>query len=391
MVDKTRIFHGEPQKIRIVSNNMGFGLPPQPDKEVEQHLTINADGRVYFSGYNFGNGHSKQKLRRRIFKIKHVAAKRILYIIAQYFSQEYIPDFAMDMGDWSLNITNLQGMEYKYCGSLMPHYEIHGINLSQMVRRILGMEDLFVFDGTVRFDKIERIAVEYHRERKIKPNNIPETVNWQYEVWHYREKLLIERESGIMEYVKIFDEKNIASSKYSLKDSVERILDSIDEEVLFGEVEGNPDGVIENPLENMDYMITVDFQKCPQRIISGTYDKRGLPIYWADFIQDILEFISAIESMGEMLDSRLYGRPKPRRGDYIYCSVQFDEGEKSYHYISDSYDIGLGDYVLVPAGYDNHQVIAKVVDIGYYTAENVPFPLDRTKHIIRKCIETGKF
>lgn len=47
--------------------------------------------------------------------------------------------------------------------------------------------------------------------------------------------------------------------------------------------------------------------------------------------------------------------------------------------------------MLVPAGYDNHQVIAKVVDIGYYTAENVPFPLDRTKHIIRKCNETGKF
>lgn len=67
------------------------------------------------------------------------------------------------------------------------------------------------------------------------------------------------------------------------------------------------------------------------------------------------------------------------------------KGKKSYHYISDSYDIGLGDYVLVPAGYDNHQVIAKVVDIGYYSAENVPFPLDRTKHIIRKCNETGKF
>ena len=48
------IFQGKPQRIHIVSNNICYGSPPKPENEVEQHLTINAEGRVWFSAYNFG-------------------------------------------------------------------------------------------------------------------------------------------------------------------------------------------------------------------------------------------------------------------------------------------------------------------------------------------------
>lgn len=59
------IFQGEPRKIRIISNSTGYyGLCPEPEEEVEQHLTINADGLVWFSAYNFGDGFDHHKKAR---------------------------------------------------------------------------------------------------------------------------------------------------------------------------------------------------------------------------------------------------------------------------------------------------------------------------------------
>lgn len=42
------------QKIRIISNNICYGPEPSQKDEVEQHLTISANGRVVLSRYNYG-------------------------------------------------------------------------------------------------------------------------------------------------------------------------------------------------------------------------------------------------------------------------------------------------------------------------------------------------
>lgn len=67
--DNPFLFQGILQKIRIVSNCIGYGPRPEPDDEVEQHLTINAEGRVWFSSYKFGDVPGKyQKANTRNFK-----------------------------------------------------------------------------------------------------------------------------------------------------------------------------------------------------------------------------------------------------------------------------------------------------------------------------------
>lgn len=35
------------RKIRIISNNICYGSEPSPKDEVEQHLTISANGRIW--------------------------------------------------------------------------------------------------------------------------------------------------------------------------------------------------------------------------------------------------------------------------------------------------------------------------------------------------------
>ena len=70
----------------------------------------------------------------------------------------------------------------------------------------------------------------------------------------------------------------------------------------------------------------------------------------------------------------------------IYIAYR-KSGYKSYYYISDDDTIEVGDFVIVPAGKDNHEAVVEVVKKEYFAEENVPLPMEKTKHIIRKCTE----
>lgn len=385
--DDPFIFQGEPQKIRIVSNNICYGPQPEADDEVEQHLTINAEGKVWFSAYSFGEGFGHhEKLRSKTFKVEKTVANRVLKKIAQHFSNEYDELFATDIGDWVMEITNTEGKVYKFRGSLCADFEVDGIDLSDMVRDALDMDALYVFDGNNKPDRVDRITVDYRRVTKIKPKVIPEDASWEYVTWDYTEKLVIDRKSETLEHIQNIGSGCVVSRKFYVQDGVESLLDDIDADDLFGEVEGNPEDAIDDPLETKDYTITVDFKKGSQRIICGTYDKKALPEAWGDFVNDVREFIR-FYGFGEILDPSVYEKVKRRKQDYIYCSVEFDEGYKSYYYIADDDSIQVGDYVVVPAGKDNHHSVAEVVKIEYFAKDNVPLPIEKTKHIIRKCTD----
>jgi hypothetical protein len=89
--------------------------------------------------------------------------------------------------------------------------------------------------------------------------------------------------------------------------------------------------------------------------------------------------------MGEILDPSVYGKVKRRKSEYIFCSVIFDKGCKSYYYLTDDDSIEIGDFVLVPAGKDNHTAVVEVVNIEYFSEKNVPLSVEKTKRIICKC------
>ena len=44
------------KRIQLITNVMGYGLPPEPNEEVEQRITINSSGDVWLSSYNYGEG-----------------------------------------------------------------------------------------------------------------------------------------------------------------------------------------------------------------------------------------------------------------------------------------------------------------------------------------------
>ena len=238
-------------------------------------------------------------------------------------------------------------------------------------------------DGN-KSDRVDRITVDYRRVTKIKPKDIPEGATWEYVTWDYTEKLVIDRESEILEHTQNIGSGCVVSRKYYVQGGIEDLLDYIDADNLFGDIEGNPDDVIENPLETQDYVIAVDFKKGPQRMIQGTYDKKALPEFWGEFADDVRHFM-LFYGFGEILDPDIYGKAKRCKRDYMYCSVEFEGGYKTYYYISDDDTIEVGDYVVVPAGKDNHHAMVEVVEIEYFSEAEAPLPPEKTKHIIRKC------
>lgn len=358
------IFQGTLKKIRIVSNNICYGPMPDSDDEVEQHLTINDEGRVWFSGYNFGhNGERYEKARSKNFKIEKAATDRLLCAIAAYFGNEYDEIFATDIGNWEMELTNTEGTVYKFRGSLCADFDYEGIDLSDLVRDTVGMDDLYVFDGNCKLDVINRIALDYHREH-----------------------LIIDRETETLEHIQNIGYGCKVSHKYEIEGGIESLLDDFDAEDLFSHIEGNPDDVVETPCETKDYRITINYKKNPQRVIEGSYDKNGLPDDFADFAETVFDFIR-FYGMGEIFDPSVYGKVKRRQSEYIFCSVTFDEGYKSYYYLTNDDSIEVGDFVIVPAGKDNHEAVVEVVNIEYFNDENAPLPAEKTKRIIRKCTD----
>jgi hypothetical protein len=381
------IFCGMAKKVQIVSNNICYGLFPQPDDEVEQHLSITADGRVFFSSYAYGNGDKYIKSRSRNFKIDAEKAAYILNMVGSYFSDEYDISFVTDVGDWEMTLTNDENAVYHFRGSLCSGCTDELDNISNIIRITLDMPELLVFDGCSNADRIERIAVNYHRVTKIKPGVLPEGATWEYTTWDYSEQLIIDRKAETLEHIQNIGSGCQVSRKYHIEDGITSLLDDFDADVFFAHTEGNPPDVIHNPLETKDYRITIDYLYGEQKVLTGSFDKNGLPDDFSAFAETVFNFMR-FYGMGEILDPSVHDKALRKQSDLIFCNVQFDEYGKTYCYLTDDDTLDAEDYVVVPVGKDNHESIAKIESIEYHPAEEAPFPIDRIKKIIRKADRT---
>jgi hypothetical protein len=173
------------------------------------------------------------------------------------------------------------------------------------------------------------------------------------------------------------------SRKYHVEEGVATLLDDVDVDEFFAHTEGNPPDVIINPLETKDYKITVDYLYGEQKILTGTFDKNGLPDDFSAFAETVFDFMR-FYGMGEILDPAVHEKPLRKQTDYIFCNVKFDDYGKTYCYLTDDDNLKTGDYLVVPAGQDNHETIAQIESIEYHPAEDAPFPLDKIKKVIRK-------
>ena len=67
---------------------------------------------------------------------------------------------------------------------------------------------------------------------------------------------------------------------------------------------------------------------------------------------------------------------------YYYCSVLPKGMKNTYYYIADE-EVKVNAFVEFPFGYENTLVIGTVMEVGLFDEDNVPFPVERTKQILR--------
>lgn len=369
-------FEGEAKMFQLISNDYGYGPLPYPTEEIEQHLTINANGLVEFLAFNFGDGKGSHPSKRsKTISIENLSANRILNAVGEYFGRGYTEIFATDIGDWHLEIINTNDDSYFFKGSLCADLEIDGVNLSELIREQIPLNNLFLFDGNYQTDKVTRLTIDYHRVTEVKSKYLD-----------YKESLSINRATETIEYLQAFDSGSTITQKFQVQGEVKKLLDSLYAESLFENFDDQLPDEIDGSHETKEYKIVIDFEEANQRTITGRYDKNGLPEDWSYFAEVVLKFLTSY-GIGEMLDSTVYNKTKRRSDEYIYCSVTFGESYNTYDYLTDDDSIEVGDLVIVPVGKDNHQVVVEVVKIRYYQENKVPYPIDKTKKIIRKYTE----
>ena len=375
------IFKGTIQKMQLISNNLCFGSSPKPEDEIEQHLTITADGDVWLSRYRDRVTNNKHELIEKInFNISSEAVEKILGAVTDYFGNEFLLEAESDVGLWQLLLTDTEGKDYNMTGPLSHDLYIASGGLSDVIRTNLNMDDLFAFDGNP--DRLMKVEIKYHRNTKIKPRIIPKDAAEEYVTWDYNEFLTIDRTSETLEHVREIGPGCKVTNSYYLQEAIASLLDNISIYV-FPRIEGNPPDVVDDPLEMKEYTITL-YTKCGVvREMTGTFDKKGLPEDWSEFIDKVYEFM-AFYGLGELFDKRFYGTAKRRKRDYIFCNVMFENGGRTYCYLADSDDYRVGDLVVVPAGPDNHEVVVSIESIEYYSKRKAPFPVKKAKHILRK-------
>lgn len=377
------IFNGCAREVQIISNNLGSGSPPSPEDEMEQHLAIRADGSVFFSAYAYGDGTNHVRTRMKSFMLDAERAAHILKMIGDHFSDEYDMELATDVSNWKMTMTSTENKPYHFRGSLCSAYDQELDDISNRIRLNLNMPELLVFDGRANSDRIDRIAIDYHRITKIKPDVIPEGSSREFATWDYSEHFLIGRESETLEHVQKIGSRCQVSQKYQVEGGITALLDDINVDDFLTRTKGNPPDAIVNPLDTRDYSITVDYLYGGRKILTGTYDINELSDGFVDFLQTASHFMR-FYGMGEMFDSAVYGKPLRKQTDCIFCNVQFDDYGKTYCYLTDDDSLEVGDSVVVPVGKNYRETVAKIESIEYHSAEDAPFPWDKIKKIVRK-------
>lgn len=346
------MFQGSLKKISIVSSPVSFDLT-FPNNEIEQRLTINNRGQVWLTRQQFDKEKGTIKLPCQRLIIEKSLADRIMTELSLYFKENHEDEFFMGTGGWMSELVNTDSESYSFYEPLVKSFSEQLTALSKVIRKALNQDDLYVFDGDYRLDVIEKITIDY----------------WQ-------EKLIIDRISETLCYVKERENEYLVTREFTMKNEVSELLDQFKAEELFLELP-------KNRQEVKDYTITLDYKKKPRKIITGRFDKKGLPVDFKEFAKKVDNFIKKYD-LGDILNPGLYEKAKRKKAEIIFCSVIFDGESKSYYYLTNDESIRVGDMVVVPVGRSNQEAVVKVVKVEYFAREEVPRPIEATKYILSK-------
>ena len=372
-----RAFEGSIQQLHLVSDLSNYMDEESEVQECIQELTLDQQGNLIFSGYRKDlNGGPDIKIRTSKLQVDPIKLERLFQKTSSYFSKNRKIKEAYKSGYYQLDLTNENGETFTYLGATTIHKNL--ILLSNVFRFNLQISDLFAFDGNMRKDRVEQLSIHYqrivfqdalHREEDI--FEIP---------FHYEETILLNRHTNTIDIKRNINDDCKVQFHYEADIISDFLDDIVEHNICFHEVV-YPDDVYKPADVEKNYTITIDYKHQPQKIIKGIFDRDGLPRDYEFFASELLELLGHFR-FSEILDEHYYDHRNPHVDDYIYCSVRFKHGYKEYYYICDDFKVDVGDFVVVP-GSNGQETVGQVINVEYFQEEEVPYPIEKTKHIIR--------
>lgn len=248
--------------------------------------------------------------------------------------------------------------------------------LAQELRQIWnGDAKLWLFDGLVHAEKIDRLTIRYHRQlNAYQEDGEPVQLD-------YLESIVIDRAQQDLIYRKHLSDDCAMEHRYHIANAIDALLDVLQTPDFLAYVNGNDDDVVFDPDDQRRYAIEIQTAAGQTRIINGSFDKQGLPVDFPKLAMIIEDFLSFYGN-NELIDPALYNHQWRRPGQYIYCDVCFEEDGRTYCYRTEDERLAEGDLVRVPVGRDNHLAIGRIERIQIVDGQHVPYPLSKTKLII---------
>ncbi len=358
-----------------------------------QRLIVHADGRCRFVTKS-RNG----KKREKRFTISKKKAKEVLDAATLFgcggrrrvVGNAY-PGAVCDGGGWSFRLSDGHGRHAEYEGSLCGRAGAVGpLSLSDILRDALRLPELWALDGRSREGALRRIVVQY----------VPAPGADAFPGQQGKERLVIDRDTDRMTYDR-------GAARLILRGGASQLLDALEGEGVFSSgpiVPLPPDPIIyeeegpdETSAERSDivpalrrksrvgqpgrYRLAVSYLGKPKQVWEGTFDLGELPEEWETFAEMTEEAFRS-GTGGVLFDPAQYKWRRRRPGEYIYCSVVFEEGGNAYRYRTEDDSLHIGDRVRVPAGRENRPYTVTITDITYCLPEDAPYPPSRTKVIL---------
>lgn len=353
-------FQGQLVSLKLVSNNLHFGPLPDPGTEFEQQLTLTKNGNGTYHVLTMDQQGQTQISRTRKIRLKSARAQVLMRQFETYFLQGYETEFATDIGQWNLCLKNSEGEKFYFLGSLLSTLEVEGVDLSDCLRQVLKLPELNAFDGEGEPDTIQQLRA---------------SASYDNDHVTYTEELTLTAATDQVTYQRTASNGNQMKQEFILPGQVRALLD------LLTDQQDNRLLVIEKIDEQPSYLmgdLTLTYQRrSPQHF----KDFDDLPENWEKFVTRLQQ------ALPQMFQGELFSLQGEQNGflldvGLMFCSVVFSENGRSYYYLSNDRTLQVGDHVLVPAGYDNHEAEAKIVEIAYYPVDDPPRPVNQTKTII---------
>ena len=130
------------KKARIISNSICYGPQPELEDEVEQRLSITAEGRGVLVRYNYAG----KRIEYKQLRIPKEEAQAVLRLIEMGISQEGYMEVT-DVGCWGPAAETSNGEVIKIGGSLVPIQK--DLTAASEKMREATRLPLLMFDGGV--------------------------------------------------------------------------------------------------------------------------------------------------------------------------------------------------------------------------------------------------